>query len=268
MPRPSLVLMGLLIIGAFTVAWPLAIRPSIIKSPPPDTPAEQTAPAAATPSSNDGYLLPAYDPAPAWAEAQPSEEDFNAGTVFSLVFKLVLVLALIYGTAWVLKRFRFGIQPAPPKGQQINVVETARMAPNQTLHLIEVQGQTFLIGATEQRISLISSLSKETPAAIPVSASLGYVPDLVPEPVRRVEETGEPPTTNLPDGAFREPEPVVAGGDGAASFEQLLSQTEVRVGRLREQIAQRYREGAALGLNIPRPPRRGRTRTETPTRDM
>ncbi len=272
MPRPSLVVMSLLIIGAFAVAWPLAIRPSIIKSPiksPPDTPAEQTAPAAAAPSPDEGYLLPAYDPAPAWADAQPSEADFNLGTVFSLVFKLGLVLTLIYGTAWGLKRFRFWTQSAPSKGQQINIVETAQMAPHQMLHLIEVQGQTFLIGSTEQRISLISSLSNATPVAIPVPASTGYVPEPIPEHVLGADKTGETPATNLPDGVFRQPEPVAAESEGAASFEQLLSQTETHVDRLRKQIAQRYREGGESPSRpiIHRPPRRGRARVGTTIRD-
>jgi len=254
--------MSLLIIGTFAVAWPLAIRPSTQVSPP-DTPAEQTAPAAAAPSPNEGYLLPAYDPTPAWADAQSSETDFNLSTVFSLVFKLGLVLALIYGTAWGLKRFRFWTQSAPSKGQQINIVETAQMAPHQMLHLIEVQGQTFLIGSTEQRISLISSLSNATPVAIPVPASTGYVPEPIPEPVQGADEIGETPATNLPDGVFRQPEPVAAEGEGVASFEQLLSQTETHVDRLRAQIAQRYREDAQSQprLRFHRPLRRARAGT-------
>lgn len=268
MSRPSLVVISLLVMGAFAVAWPLAIRPSIQVSPP-DTPAEQTAPPpAAAPPSGDSYLLPAYDPAPAWADAQPSEADFNLGTLFSLVFKLGLVLALIYGTAWGLKRFRFWTQAAPSKGQQINIVETTQMAPHQMLHLVEVQGQTFLIGATEQRISLISSLSESTAPAIPAPAPVAYVPEQMPEFVRSANEAGETPAATFSDGALREPEPVAADGDRAATFEDLLAQTETHVDRLREQIAQRYREGAASHPKIYRPLRRGRARAETTTWDV
>lgn len=74
----------------------------------------------------------------------------------SVFFKLLLVILLIIGVAVVAKRYMTG-RPMG-KERQMQVVETLALNPKRALHIVKVGGQTLLIGATDQSVSLISEL--------------------------------------------------------------------------------------------------------------
>jgi flagellar protein FliO/FliZ len=75
------------------------------------------------------------------------------GMLFSVTFKLALVLLLAYVCLLVFKRWR-GRMPGLP-ARQLQLLETTRLSARQAVHLVKVGEQTLLIGATDQNISLL-----------------------------------------------------------------------------------------------------------------
>ncbi len=75
----------------------------------------------------------------------------------SAFFKLLIVLLLIVGSSMIFRRW----QQTGPSGKsirQMRVLETVRLSPKQALHLVVIGDQKLLIGATDQSVSLISSI--------------------------------------------------------------------------------------------------------------
>jgi len=81
----------------------------------------------------------------------------------SAFVKLAAVLVLIVGISVVFRRW---IQPGAGinSTRQMRLVETIRLSPRQALHLVVIGDQKLLIGATDQNVSLISSIEEELPA--------------------------------------------------------------------------------------------------------
>jgi len=71
--------------------------------------------------------------------------------------KTIIVLLLIVGCSILLRRWtQNGAGAASVR--QMRTLETLRLSPKQTLHLVAVGGQTLLIGATDQTVSLIAPI--------------------------------------------------------------------------------------------------------------
>ncbi len=87
----------------------------------------------------------------------------------SAFVKLIAVLLLIVGSSVIFRRW---LQPGAggKLSRQMNLLETTRLSPKQSLHLIMVGDQKLLIGATDQNISLIASFAGE-PAPVSDEAS-------------------------------------------------------------------------------------------------
>ena len=85
---------------------------------------------------------------------------------FSVFAKLIIVLLLIVGSSIFFRRY---VQPSTSgrKIRQVQVVESVRLSPKQAVHLISVGGRHLLIGATDQNISLITSVEPSVPEAEP-----------------------------------------------------------------------------------------------------
>jgi flagellar biosynthetic protein FliO len=71
--------------------------------------------------------------------------------------KLGAVLLLIVGGSVILRRW-YGNRLHHGSDRQMHLVETVRLSPKQALHVVEIGGQHFLIGATDHSISMLSSL--------------------------------------------------------------------------------------------------------------
>jgi flagellar biosynthetic protein FliO len=69
--------------------------------------------------------------------------------------KLVVVLLLILASAVFIRRW---LQPGSRAAsvRQMRLMESVRLSPKQALHLISVGDQQFLIGATDQSVTLIA----------------------------------------------------------------------------------------------------------------
>lgn len=104
-------------------------------------------------------------------------EAISTTTLFLNIFwKLGLVLLLIYSAAIYLRRRQSGLHALRRK--QIQVLETTHLSPHRALHLVKVGDQTYLIGATDHNIQLLSQVAEaqshspaETEEAIPLSTS-------------------------------------------------------------------------------------------------
>jgi flagellar biosynthetic protein FliO len=74
----------------------------------------------------------------------------------NILLKLAVVVALIYGCAYLLRRWR-GILPSKVD-KQLTIIETTHLSPRQALHLMQVGDRVVLIGATDQSITLLTEV--------------------------------------------------------------------------------------------------------------
>ena len=93
-----------------------------------------------------------------------------------LVIKLSLVLGLIYGSLYLLKRWQ-GTSLARPN-KQVRLLETTRLTPRQGLHLVQAGDRVLLIGATDNHLTTLAEIDQneltdpQLIAAKPFSESL------------------------------------------------------------------------------------------------
>jgi flagellar biosynthetic protein FliO len=87
----------------------------------------------------------------------------------SVLFKLGLVIVLIYASMIFLRRWRVPFPARPDR--QISVLETTRLSPRQSIHLVRVKDQLLLIGATDQGLSLLTEF--DAPAGEDLLAPVG-----------------------------------------------------------------------------------------------
>lgn len=89
--------------------------------------------------------------------------------LLSAFVKLIAVLLLIVGSSVIFRRW---IQPGITgrKEKQMQLVETIRLSPKQSLHLVMIGDQKLIIGATDHAISLLS----------PVEENLALAPAIEP----------------------------------------------------------------------------------------
>ncbi len=118
------------------------------------------------------YLLLLIVPAFSRAEdAAPKvgEHAFSAsGYIGQVVFSLLLILALIFLAAWLLKRFA-----AIPGGnpEALRVISALSVGRQEKIVLLEVGGQQLLVGVTPSRISLLHTLAD--PVEVPDNGGNG-----------------------------------------------------------------------------------------------
>lgn len=79
--------------------------------------------------------------------------------------KLVVVLLLIFASAIFARRW---LQPGlhGKSVRQMRLMESVRLSPKQALHLVSVGDQQFLIGATDQNVTLISQVEVSLDPAV------------------------------------------------------------------------------------------------------
>jgi flagellar biosynthetic protein FliO len=79
--------------------------------------------------------------------------------LFSMLFALAAVIALILGAGWAVKRFA----PArvTPSGRNIRVLERAALAQDKTLVLVEAGGRVYLLGVAGQQIVRIGRFTPD-----------------------------------------------------------------------------------------------------------
>jgi len=76
--------------------------------------------------------------------------------LLKLLGALVLILVIIYGSVWLMKRVSQG--KLAGKGDIINVIERRYLAPKQAVCLIRVGEQNLLVGLSEHGINHIADV--------------------------------------------------------------------------------------------------------------
>jgi flagellar protein FliO/FliZ len=102
---------------------------------------------------------------PGFARAAAIEPSFAGGLAQTLV-GLAIVLALIFGAAWVLRRFNVGASPA---GSALRLVASQPLGQRERVVLVEVGDQWLVIGVTPGSVSAIATLPKGALPAAPVA---------------------------------------------------------------------------------------------------
>ncbi len=119
---------------------------------------------------------------------------------FDLVIKLGLVIGLIYVTMWVLRRYTIGNSNRRniPGGQMIGrlgILDTAILAPNRTVYLVEIADRVLVLGATATALSTLAEIRE--PAAI---AMLKHVTPASDEGIGTFSEQFRALADHLPAG--------------------------------------------------------------------
>jgi flagellar biogenesis protein FliO len=148
-------------------------------------------------ADTQGVQLPAQQSyavqqeAPLFAKAQPTETTESpaapnqsigvqdaSGLGFDLAdigLKLIVVLALAYGSLMLLKRAGFGGDGSAGSGGPtpvMRVVSSLALAPNRSVHVIKVPGgKTLLVGATPSAVNLLADLGELADDDTPEAAS-------------------------------------------------------------------------------------------------
>src|SRR5581483_4650035 len=112
----------------------------------------QATPAAS--ASGEGFLAQYQDP-----QASPAPNGFL--TIAGLLFKLAIVLGLIYLTILGLRYFSNRGRAAFMGGSSINVLEKTALAQNRELYLVDVADRVLLLGATTTNISVLTEITDE-----------------------------------------------------------------------------------------------------------
>ncbi|MCC6831543.1 MAG: FliO/MopB family protein [Thermoleophilia bacterium] len=86
------------------------------------------------------------------------------GTMLRLALGLVIVVGLIAGVYFLMKRMQRGRMPGFGGGAAddlVDVVSTTPLGPNRFLHLIRVGEELILVGATEQSVTPVARIGGE-----------------------------------------------------------------------------------------------------------
>ncbi len=83
--------------------------------------------------------------------------DAPGDLLWDLIIKTALVLAILYGVLWLVKRY-YGRAGSTPRGAGIVVMQSTQLAPGRALHLVSVGSRVLLLGATSQQVSLLADL--------------------------------------------------------------------------------------------------------------
>lgn len=104
---------------------------------------------------------------PAWAQqaAAPAQSATVTGGTFGgqfaqLALGLLLVIALIFGLAWLVRRMQ---QVGPKSGRAIKLVSSQALGPRDRLVLVQVGNEQILLGMTPGRITPLHVLKEPIP---------------------------------------------------------------------------------------------------------
>ena len=75
-----------------------------------------------------------------------------------VLWGLLIVLAIIFAI-YALAKKKFNFLPGNNQTSTINIIETKHLMPKKALYLIEIRGEEFLIGVSDQNINLLSKLN-------------------------------------------------------------------------------------------------------------
>jgi flagellar protein FliO/FliZ len=152
-----------------TPAYAQEAKPAAQQPAEPKAAAMQQAPAPASPQQEAPQQQPQQQAAPAVQQgAQPApqlafpgpavQQPSAAPSLWGTLFALVLVLALLLGLAWFMKRFG-------PRGlggsTNMRVVGALNLGGRERILVVEVAGQWIVVGAAPGRVNLLTTMPKQ-----------------------------------------------------------------------------------------------------------
>lgn len=79
--------------------------------------------------------------------------------LIDVAFKLAVVIGLIYGLAWVLRRTSVArLGWAPRSERSLELVETLALGQQRSIHLVRVGGRVLAVGATPSQVSVLTEI--------------------------------------------------------------------------------------------------------------
>lgn len=176
-------------------AWPAQVKPVAIAAfallllgvalqPGNAKPVKWDDPTAVTPTAAAAAPTTAADPAPGPARV----------SVLDVLGKVSFAVLLVYGIGFAMSRYRGGL-PQPSRrgraagGSSVRVREALPLPRREgTLYLVECEGQTLLVGATAQQVSIVWTAAPEgTSSFAPVTAEPAPAPTRVAATYRAAE---------------------------------------------------------------------------------
>jgi flagellar protein FliO/FliZ len=145
-----------------TTAPPVAALPGdAAVSAEPAEPVEAAAPAvtAATPAPSTTTTAPAITPMrPPPQVALPASSGSGAAGLLQTIFALLLVLGLLIGLAWLLKRYG----PKPGGGlANLRVVGALNIGGRERIMVVEVGDQWIVVGAAPGRVNALHTMPRQ-----------------------------------------------------------------------------------------------------------
>lgn len=80
----------------------------------------------------------------------------NAMTIMNVFGSLMLVLALLFGLAWLYKKLAIKL----PGSSHVKVITSVMLGPRERLLVIEVQGKQRVLGVTANQITMLFELDQ------------------------------------------------------------------------------------------------------------
>jgi flagellar protein FliO/FliZ len=158
---------NLIALGTLIAALALALlapqAPAQSDTAATTAPAERTAPATTTVADPESLPIPEGSSSP----VSVGGGDLG-GTAIRLLLGLIVVVALILGVWYLLKRIQRGRYPALGETTTglVSILSTTPLGPGRALHIVRVADRVVLIGATDHAVSAIAHLDDETAAVI------------------------------------------------------------------------------------------------------
>jgi flagellar protein FliO/FliZ len=152
------------------LALALAAAPAVAQTA---TTATTTAKTATAPAAKSAKPAPADPneklPIPEGSDGPVSVSGDAGGTLIRLVLGLGVVVGLIAGVWFVMKRIQRSRYPAMddrnPAGL-IDILATTSLGPNRSLHLVKVGEEIVLVGSTDHSVAPITRIGAEDAAGL------------------------------------------------------------------------------------------------------
>jgi len=142
-----------------TTAPPVAALPGDAAVPAEPAKAAAAAVTAATPAPSTTTTAPAITPMrPPPQVALPASSGSGAAGLLQTIFALLLVLGLLIGLAWLLKRYG----PKPGGGlANLRVVGALNIGGRERIMVVEVGDQWIVVGAAPGRVNALHTMPRQ-----------------------------------------------------------------------------------------------------------
>ena len=130
-----------------------------------------------------------------------------------LALRVLLSLAVVLAAIWYAHRRLTRNGRVPRAAKTVNVVTKQSLSAKASVVVMDVDGQRFLLGVTEQSVTVLNT--SETPVAEPVAA-----------PARELAPTVASVGTASPNGGAAFARPSAASSNRGAAFARVLSELQ------------------------------------------